>query len=176
MTTASPLTLHPAPAASFDEPFEMLLACHDRVRRMLSLLQRLQMHLAGHGADDQAAAAARDLMRYFDSAGPAHHEDEERHILPELVLQGHAALAGRLHAEHQRMAADWAVVRAALQQVAAGQAVTADATAPWQAFAALYGIHIDLEEGIAYPAVLASADPATQQAMGHEMAARRGLL
>ena len=30
-----------APAVGFEQPFEMLLACHDRVRRSLALLGRL---------------------------------------------------------------------------------------------------------------------------------------
>lgn len=37
--TASPLILHAAPAAGFDQPFEMLQACHERVGRMLVLLE-----------------------------------------------------------------------------------------------------------------------------------------
>jgi hypothetical protein len=39
MTTK--LTLHAAPAAGFDQPFELLAACHQRVEHMLDLLQRL---------------------------------------------------------------------------------------------------------------------------------------
>ena len=73
----SPLILHAAPGAGFDQPFEMLLACHERVERMLGLLERLAQHLAEHGCTPDAAQAARDVMRYFDIAGPAHHEDEE---------------------------------------------------------------------------------------------------
>ena len=83
MTT--PLILHAAPAAGFDEPFELLAACHQRVERMLGLLQRLQPHLQAHGADRAGAEAARDLLRYFDLAAPHHHEDEELHVLPVLA-------------------------------------------------------------------------------------------
>ena len=78
----SPLTLHVGPAAGFDQPFEMLAACHERAARMLDLLARLLPHLASQGCDEQARQAARDVMRYFDLAGPAHHEDEERHVFP----------------------------------------------------------------------------------------------
>ena len=53
----SSLSLHAAPAAGFDQPFEMLLACHQRVDRMLRLLQRLAPHLATHGADAEAVRA-----------------------------------------------------------------------------------------------------------------------
>jgi hypothetical protein len=47
----SPLTLHASPAAGFDEPFEMLAGCHDRVQRMVDLLERLAGHLPRHGCD-----------------------------------------------------------------------------------------------------------------------------
>jgi ribonucleoside-diphosphate reductase alpha chain len=98
--------LHAGPAAGFDQPFELLAACHGRVERMLGLLERLAAHLAAHGADEPARSAAADITRYFDIAGPAHHEDEERHVLPRLRASGDpalAALADRLHADHARI-------------------------------------------------------------------------
>ena len=112
------VTLHPGPGAGFEEPFEMLEACHQRVHRMLGLLQRLAAHLRESGADANAQQAARDVMRYFDLAAPAHHEDEERHVLPRLRQGDQAALADRLHDDHARMSATWATVRADLVRVA----------------------------------------------------------
>jgi hypothetical protein len=55
---------------------------------MLALLERLAVHLREQGADGPARQAAQDVMRYFDLAGPAHHEDEERHLFPRLLAQG----------------------------------------------------------------------------------------
>lgn len=170
--------LHAAPSAGFDAPFEMLAACHERVERMLRLLERLEAHLGEQRADAQAAAAARDVMRYFDIAGPAHHEDEERHVLPALAAGGRSALADRLHAEHLRMTRDWQAVRADLAEIAAGRwsaGVAELRFARWQAFAALYREHIALEEAQAYPDVAGAADSARLAAMGQEMAARRGV-
>ena len=47
----SPISLHPAPGAGFDAPFDMLSACHERVERMLQLLELSQRALQGrdHG-------------------------------------------------------------------------------------------------------------------------------
>ena len=104
MNKASPITLHAAPSAGFDEPFEMLQACHERVERMLGLLERLAAHLLDHGAEATAQRAAVDVMRYFDVAGPAHHEDEERHLFPRLLAQGSAELqqvVGQMQHDHR---------------------------------------------------------------------------
>ncbi|HET7863752.1 MAG TPA: hemerythrin domain-containing protein [Burkholderiaceae bacterium] len=174
----SPLTLHAGPAASFDAPFEMLAACHQRVARMLDLLARLGAHLSAKGNEDAARQAARDVMRYFDLAGPAHHEDEERHVFPVLDAvpdPAVQALVARLRHEHLAMAALWQAVRADLARVACGawQADPASA-ARWDAFAVLYRQHIAAEESLAYPAAQPRLDGLAQAAMGLEMARRRG--
>ncbi|GEM_PF-531315 len=98
----------------FDQPFEMLEACHERVLRMLALLDRLRVHLRTKDCDDSARQAARDILRYFDQAAPLHHEDEELHVFPPLLEQGDAqtvALVQRLQREHGLMSADWALAR-----------------------------------------------------------------
>ena len=178
MTTA--LTLHAAPAAGFDEPFELLAACHQRVERMLGLLQRLQPHLQALGADGAAAAAARDVLRYFDLAAPHHHEDEERHVLPVLQASADAALqalAVRLKADHQAMAAAWAGLRPGLAQLADGHWPVAAAAAQfslWAAFDALYRDHLAAEDGTAYPEVSKRLLPPALAAMADDMARRRG--
>jgi hemerythrin-like domain-containing protein len=171
----SPLVLHAAPGAGFDEPFEMLDACHRRVERMLSLLARLAAHLAEHGADEAAQRAAADVLRYFDVAAPQHHQDEERHVFPALRASGHAALAERLHADHEAMDADWAALRLPLAEVAAGRAPAPGALARWSDFALRYSRHLEAEEAAAFPAARAALGATEQAAMGAEMAARRGV-
>jgi hemerythrin-like domain-containing protein len=170
--------LHGGPSAGFDEPFEMLAACHERVERMLRLLERLAVHLPAHGADAQAGSAARDVMRYFDLAGPAHHEDEERHILPALRAAGQSGLADRLHDDHKWMARAWQGVRADLDGITASRwdaGTAGPVLARWQGFAAHYRSHIALEEASAYPPVQAASDAPMRRAMGDEMARRRGV-
>lgn len=174
----SPLTLHAAPAAGFEQPFAMLGACHERVRRMLSLLTRLQQHLAHNGADASAREAAADVMRYFDRAAPEHHEDEERHLFPRLVASPDAAmraLAVRLQGEHQAMEHQWARLRGDLLAVRAGQPVTVEAPQRWAAFVALYSGHLEAEDGLAYPAARLLVPAHEEAAIGREMASRRGV-
>lgn len=169
-----------APAApTFAQPFEMMEACHQRVHRTLALLERLRAHLPAHGADAQAQQAARDVMRYFDQAAPQHHHDEELHVFPPLAARGDAdtvALVARLREDHLRMEACWPPARAVLAAIADGSLGQLDAAqaAALEAFASLYGAHIEAEEQLAYPRARALLDAAAVAAMGEEMARRRG--
>jgi hemerythrin-like domain-containing protein len=170
--------LHAAPGAGFEAPFEMLAACHERVERSLRLLERLAKHIVAHGADAQARDAAKDVLRYFDIAAPHHHEDEERHVLPLLRAHGQAALAARLHADHEAMGVAWAALRPALHALSDGDAsaaLAASAHHVWRDFAALYRAHAQAEDSQAFPSARALLDGPAQRAMGQEMAQRRGV-
>ncbi|MFD0667804.1 hemerythrin domain-containing protein [Ramlibacter sp. MAHUQ-53] len=169
-----------SPSAAFEQPFEMLDACHERVQRMLRLLERLRAHVAAHGADAQARQAARDVMRYFDLAAPQHHLDEERHVFPPLLAAGDpelAAVVRQLQQDHARMEADWAHAREVLAGLAGGTLATLDAAqgASLEAFAALYADHIVAEDRVAYPAARERLDAAALAAMGQDMMQRRGV-
>lgn len=166
------------PAVGFEEPFAMLKACHERVQRTLSLLGRLRAHVRLQGGDESARQAARDVLRYFDTAAPLHHQDEELHVFPPLLVQGEpeaVALVQRLLQDHQDMVADWAAARLPLQALAEGQASTFSAAdeAVLERFARRYARHIADEEGAAYPAVQQLLPPEALAPMGREMAARR---
>jgi hemerythrin-like domain-containing protein len=168
--------------ATWEQPFDMLRACHERVLRILSLLAKLQAHVAVHGVDAQASQAAMDVMRYFDQAAPLHHQDEELHIFPAANQCGDPdAIAAviRLGVEHQTMEADWRHLRTELQALLAEK--PCDPLPPaWQtdqlvqAFCARYAEHIRIEEQMVYPCVEAVLAPHDAETMGREMAARRG--
>lgn len=163
--------LNSAPAVGFDQPFELLQACHDRVHRTLGLLLRLGEHLQVVGPDQQARDAAADVMRYFDVAAPHHHQDEERHVLPRLRSAGLSEVADRLEADHQEMHLAWLDLRTGLE--ALHRLGESPDTGTWKSFVSTYQTHIELEEEVAYPTFgrRLSADELT--AMGTEMAARR---
>ena len=174
-----PSALGAAPGPTFDQPFEMMEACHERLERTLVLLQRLREHLATHGADEQARQAARDVMRYFDRAAPQHHQDEELHVFPPLLRQGEPAtveVIRQLQHDHERMEALWTAVRAVLQSIADGQCNQLEPgdAQTLDAFAALYREHLCAEEEIAYPRSRALLDAQAIAAMGQEMSRRRG--
>lgn len=176
-----PIALFDAPAAGFDDPFAMLDACHQRVRRSLALLERLLAHVQAQGADANAQAAARDVLRYFTQAAPAHHEDEERHVVPALRARADAGAheaAERLLRDHAAIRTAWAALEPALRSIEAGAPPPAGMQAAARHFAELHDAHLRLEDEVAFPlaaAALAAGGAAALAAMGDEMACRRGV-
>jgi len=168
-----------SPAAGFDAPYEMLVACHERVQRSLDLLGRLVDHISDQGHDAQTRPAAADVLRYFDIAAPLHHQDEEQHVFPLLLAQGDGPLQTtvlRLQTDHRQMEALWAEVRQALlrwTEPGCEEEIGADTRAAIARFRGIYAGHIEAEEGLVFPAAHAAMDTATLQAMGAEMQVRR---
>ena len=168
-----------SPGVGFEQPFEMLEACHERVQRSLALLQRLVDHVDRNGHDADSRSAARDVLRYFDIAAPLHHEDEELHVFPPLLERGGAdtvAAVRQLQQDHEAMSANWQAARALLQALAEGSqdSFSAPDEALLARFAGVYAEHIRLEEDLVYPAARALLAPEAAQAMGAEMRRRRG--
>jgi len=173
-------TLAATPAAGFEQPFEMLETCHERVHRMLALLDRLVAHVREVGCDTQAQQAARDVMRYFDQAAPQHHRDEELHVFPPLLAHGDPAtlaLVAQLQQDHLQMESRWSAARRVLADLAEARvdSLPGDQQQLLTLFGTLYGDHIRAEEDIAYPNAHALLDGEALLAMGREMMRRRGV-
>lgn len=176
------LPLFGSPAVGFEQPFAMLQACHERVARSLDLLQRLLDHLEQSGCDEQARSAAHDVWRYFELAAPAHHADEERHVLPLLRASGDlwlAEVARRLQADHEELRAVWGELGPLLLRLHRSQDAMTPARADMlraqvAAFIAIHERHVPLEDAVAFPAAQARLQPAALEAMGEEMRHRRG--
>ena len=168
-----------APAVGFDTPFEMLEACHERVLRSLALLEKLCNYLHDLACDDSARQAARDVVRYFDVAWPLHHEDEELHVFPVVLLQGSADAVDRVHQlqdDHLHMGMHWRDARRRLLALAEGQthSFSAEDEATFALFSQGYAAHIASEEEVVYPAARALLSESALQQMGQEMRQRRG--
>lgn len=168
------------PAPSFDEPLELMSACHGRMAAQLDTLRRLAAWLPEHGADDQARQAARGVLRYFRMAAPHHHEDEERDVFSRLLLRVEPAdrqkaegLVKSLLADHKELLAAWEALESRLAGIEAG---TAEAlpNRDVEFFVLLYRNHIECEDAMLFPLLrryLTSADLAE---LGQSMSARRG--
>jgi hemerythrin-like domain-containing protein len=160
-------------APSIDHPIELLLACHDKVRRFAELALKLAAHIEQDGPDEQAADAARSILRYFDLAAPLHHEDEDVDLFPALKALGHAELTHQidtLSAEHDELGQQWQALRPWLIAITEGQLITPEV--PVRVFAHRYQHHAQQEEALIYPwATQLSADQIAH--ISQAMVARR---
>lgn len=162
-------------APSYDDPIGLLAACHRRIEAQCASLHNLVTHLQAQGNDVPAQEAAAGIVRYFDTAGRYHHEDEEHGLFPVLALHvpALAALVQDLAAEHTRMESAWRRLRTALTQVSAGASALNIALV--EEFTALYRAHIEREEREIIPRARQLLGPAGMAALAQGMAQRRGI-
>jgi len=168
-----------APAPSFDEPLDMLAACHERIEAQLGTLEKLIEHVSTQGADAAAREAATQVMRYFDTAGADHHRDEDEDMFP--LLRSLAAERNRpevsavingLEEDHSIMEAQWSRLRERLEAVAAGRDARLD-TEDVARFAWLYRRHMEKEAALVLPFAREAISETERALLGSRMAARR---
>jgi iron-sulfur cluster repair protein YtfE (RIC family) len=163
------------PGPSFDEPLEMLAACHERIEAQLATLERLAPHLAAKGCDAEARSAVQAVLRYFDTSGALHHQDEDHDLFP--LLRAKAAAEGRveiaaaideLEREHETMEVQWKRLRAGMV-IEEMHLDAEDVTR----FAWLYRRHMDREGAAVLPYARQSLGEQERAELGERMAARR---
>jgi hemerythrin-like domain-containing protein len=164
-----------AHAPTFDSPLAMLHACHGRIEAQCTTLAKLQEYLPLHGCDMQAQQAIRAVLRYFDTAGQHHHQDEEQDLFPLLRVSGSPeaiVLTDRLLDEHRAMETAWHNLRPCLLELAEGTSSTlpSDLVDP---FNTAYARHIQLENGELLPLTQRLLTPEQLHALGKSMASRR---
>jgi len=170
------------PAAGPESPLEMLAACHERIRHQCATLQRLPPHLATHGANVEARAAAAQVIRYFETSGKQHHQDEEEDLFPALIesMAGSDAvclheITAALQADHHALETGWIPLRDRLMQIVNGDnaPLTARDVETWIAH---YEQHIQREEDVLLPMAARLLSEAALEQIGRAMCARRGLM
>lgn len=164
-------------APTFDSPLDMLHACHERIMDQCATLQKLMSHLPMHGCDTQAQQAAQAIMRYFDTAGKFHHQDEEVDLFPLLRDCNNDEankLADRLQDEHLYLDEVWMNLRARLQDIAEGKLAALERTLVGD-FSLAYGRHVMLENTKLLPLAARLLNEQQLQNIGKNMAARRGV-
>lgn len=158
--------------------FDVLDVCHRQTLIALGRLAALMTRLAGQGADDEARAMAREIVRHFSTTSRDHHLDEERHVFPTLLVTGDAETVQavlRLQQDHAWLEEDWVELSPLLDAIAGGQSwVDIDILREGvEVFTALSHEHIALEESLIYPQARAQLGPAARATMGREMLKRR---
>jgi len=167
-------------SASFNNPLAMLHACHGKILAQCVTLRKLSSHLSSNGCDLQAQQAAQNILRYFDTSGQFHHQDEEENLFPTLRLitgaekPGVDALLERLLSDHAVMAAAWSELRNILLLLAKGENEPLNDTL-LDKFITLYTEHIDVEERDLLPLAARLLSPQQTAEIGQQMAERRGV-
>ncbi len=180
-----PVLIGAKPESGFRDPIGLLTDCHRRVERFLSVLVQAEAQAHGGSLTGEQRTALETALRYFREAAPKHTADEEESLFPRLRALGlpelHAVLervealqrdheaAQKNHAEVDRLGQAW---------LAAGTLQQTDAARFSQLvieLTELYRSHIDVEEREVFPAAVAVLGKPQREAVGAEMAARRGL-
>ncbi|MBL8439539.1 MAG: hemerythrin domain-containing protein [Zoogloeaceae bacterium] len=167
------------PLPGFDDPIEMLEACHGRMKNQLETLRRLAGWLPEHGPDAAARQAAAAILRYFRSAAVHHHQDEERDVFPRLLaridtVDRHRVecLISSLLADHKALFAAWDALAGPLDAIAQGTGAELDAD-DVAYFTQQYRNHLECEEAMLFPLLLRHMEPQDLAEVGEKMRTRR---
>lgn len=164
-------------APGFDQPLDVLLACHGRFEKQCATLEKLLTHLPEHGCDAQAQQAARNIVNYFDTAAVHHHDDEERNLFPllERGAQGEwCDMVELLTREHDDIAQLWRALRPPLLSIAQGDTAALNVIHT-EKFIGLNRSHIAFENERVLPLAQQILSADDLYSLGCAMAARRGL-
>jgi hemerythrin-like domain-containing protein len=171
--------------SDFTDPIRMLGDCHRRIIRFLHVLVGLAAEQNGRCLSDEQRTLLTASLRYFREAAPKHTADEEESLFPrlrQLNASGIDAVLSRIDSlEHDHECADRShaeVGRLGQIWLKDGQLSPEDAAV----FAnlvgqleTLYCHHIGQEDTEVFPFAESTLTPADRQAIGKEMAARRGI-
>lgn len=177
--------LGPTKQSSFAQPLSLLSECHRRIERFLHDMSGVVNSRRGGDLDDADRSTLSGAIKYFSEAAPRHTADEEESLFPRLrsVNGEQVKLAieeiERLEADHDRADACHAEANAlANRWLAEGVLDSADANrlaGLLGTLAAIYQDHIAIEDARVFPAAGAALPAHELEAIGREMAARRGL-
>lgn len=169
----------------FDAPLGLLSDCHRRIERFLRALSTIASVRRGAALAANDRQAFETALRYFETAAPRHSADEEESLFPRLRATGDAAAQAacatldRLEADHRIAEQHHAAVDALGRRwLAEGTLPAAEVERLVEHLAALerlYGEHIAVEDRELFPAAGRLLSPAELEAVGREMAARRGV-
>jgi hemerythrin-like domain-containing protein len=185
MVLKMPIAIGAKPRSTFTDPIGLLTDCHRRIELFLAVLAHVSAQARGGPLSREEREAVEKALRYFREGATKHTADEEETLFPRLrsierpdwraVLEKTGALedqheeAKRGHAEIEHLGRKW---------LTAGSLTLADRTRFAELVADLgdlYRGHIAVEEQEVFPMAWAVLPRSELEAMGREMAARRGL-
>lgn len=166
------------PSPGFDDPLALLSDCHRRIERFLGDLVKLS---ALPELDETLRSALARALDYFAEAAPRHTADEEASLFPRMRdrldpddprlrhLEDDHREADALHAQVDTVGRSW------LANGAIGDDERAAMRESLASLSRLYEAHIAVEDDEVFPLAADVLAPDQLQAVGYEMAQRRGL-
>jgi len=181
-----PIVIGGKPESDFTDPIGMLGDCHRRIVRFLHVLVQLAAQKRGGSLTSDERTLLSTSLRYFREAAPKHTADEEESLFPRLrrldtadadlmlarieSLEQDHECADRNHAEIDRLGQSWLADGQLSDQDASQFRNLADQLEK------LYRHHISVEDNEVFPFAARVLALEEQQAIGNEMAARRGIV
>lgn len=162
-----------AAAPTWDDPIEMLYACHGKVKKFCGQLHLLPDYIAQHGCNAAAQEAITQISTYFNRAAPLHHADEELDFFPLLLryCPETQSVIDELEAQHIDLHNNWDTLHGQLQATLVRTRVAPDMEII-QNFTMAYDMHIPKEEKL-FELGRAHIPPHELVEIGKIMAARR---
>lgn len=139
--------LEPQKFASWNEPIEMLYACHGKVKRFCRQLTILPDYLAKNGCNQAVKNDVQQILNYFNQSAPLHHDDEEKDFFPLLVkyVPESQKDINELERQHITLHDSWTKLSEQLQALLKDERENID-VALINHFVSGYDKHIALEE------------------------------
>jgi hemerythrin-like domain-containing protein len=161
----------------------MLSDCHRRIERFLAVLVKIAREKKGAALDDREREALQSALEYFRLSGPRHTADEEESLFPRMrscadaaealasidALHADHLIADKAHAEVDDLASRW------LQEGGISSAQAGRLAVLLESLALLYARHITVEDKELFPTAAKMLGRGDIEAIGEEMARRRGL-
>ena len=165
--------LEPQKLASWNEPIEMLYACHGKVKRFCRQLTILPDYLAKNGCNQAVKNDVQQILNYFNQSAPLHHDDEEQDFFPTLLRYAPEAReqVEELERQHIVLHRNWTAVQNQLLAVVEGSRSGLD-DAVLTDFTGGYDRHIAIEEPL-FDLGREVIPEEQRRAIGKIMAARR---
>lgn len=165
---------------TLDRPLDHLVACHRRIEDRLATLERVIPHWKSRKGE--ALNAVRNSLRFFDTNGAWHTEDEEQSIFPRFagkITAEEQAYLDELARQHDEAEEAYATVKAIAARIEASEGVTAETAAEYERAVArlgmLYRAHIASEDSRLVAIGTRVLDQDTLAEISKEMKRRRGL-
>ena len=172
--------------SDFRNPLGLLSDCHRRIERYLEGLIVISERARENKLNDLQRQQFEVALRYFSDAGSKHTLDEEESLFPRLRARQNSesqaafALLDSLHADHAEVEIGHRKVDELGHAWLADERLSPDNTliliSLLKDLRTTYEKHIAVEDHELFPFAERTLDRAEFEAIGQEMAARRGLV